>query len=248
MNEITTTAPGNALPVPMQLLQHALQNNAGLDVLERLMGLQERWETNEARKQYNAAIADARAELKPIIKTRRAGFDAKKEGGRRTEYQFEGLSDIADNVDEVLGRHGLSYRWRTTSEINEPVKVTCIVSHRAGHSEENTLTAGRDDSGSKNPIQAIGSTITYLQRYSLKAALGLAAAPDDDAHASDTPVELISDEQLVLLGDKLPTARSRQLFLDKYQIEKLNQLPADKFDEAMAAIDARTKRQQSEKT
>ena len=49
--------------------------------------------------------------------------------------------------------------------------MTCVVSHRLGHSEENTLTAGRDESGNKNNIQAVGSTITYLQRYTLKAAL-----------------------------------------------------------------------------
>ena len=66
----------------------------------------------------------------------------------------------------------LSYRWRTTSEINQPVSVTCIVSHRSSYSETNTPSAGRDDSGKKNSIQQVGSTITYLQRYTLKAALG----------------------------------------------------------------------------
>ena len=54
--------------------------------------------------------------------------------------------------------------------------MTCVLSHRDGHFEETTLTAGRDDSGKKNAIQQVGSTITYLQRYTLKAALGLAAA------------------------------------------------------------------------
>jgi hypothetical protein len=46
------------------------------------------------------------------------------------------------------------------------------------------LRAGADQSGAKNSIQAIGSTISYLQRYTLKAALGLAAANDDDGKAS----------------------------------------------------------------
>jgi hypothetical protein len=55
-----------------------------------------------------------------------------------------------------------------------------------GHSEETTLRAIPDTSGSKNSIQAIGSTVTYLQRYTLLAAVGMAAAGmDNDGRAAD---------------------------------------------------------------
>jgi hypothetical protein len=60
----------------------------------------------------------------------------------------------------------------------------CIVEHRDGHSEDTSLTAQPDNSGKKNSIQAIGSTITYLQRYLLKLALGIAASKDDDANSA----------------------------------------------------------------
>jgi hypothetical protein len=53
-----------------------------------------------------------------------------------------------------------------------------------GHSERTTLSATADTSGSKNSIQAIGSTVTYLQRYTLLAAVGLAAGGDDDGQAA----------------------------------------------------------------
>ena len=43
---------------------------------------------------------------------------------------------------------------------------------------------GADQSGSKNGFQAIGSAVTYLQRYTLKAALGLSAEVDDDAQSA----------------------------------------------------------------
>ncbi len=78
---------------------------------------------------------------------------------------------------------GLSFRWRTDSD-DGVVKVSCIISHRDGHSEETTLSAKPDGSGSKNAIQAIGSAVTYLQRYTLKAALGIAASKDDDGAAA----------------------------------------------------------------
>jgi hypothetical protein len=79
-------------------------------------------------------------------------------------------------VTPILGKYGLSYRYRVSSNVNEPIVVTCVVSHKDGHFEETTLLAGRDDSGNKNSIQQVGSTLTYLQRMTLKAALGLAAA------------------------------------------------------------------------
>lgn len=62
--------------------------------------------------------------------------------------------------------------------------ITCVISHRDSHGEENSLSAGADHSGEKNAIQAIGSTPTYLQRITLKVALGLAAAEDDDGKAA----------------------------------------------------------------
>ena len=37
-----------------------------------------------------------------------------------------------------------------------------------------------DDSGGKNPIQSIGSTITYLERYTILALTGLATKEQDD--------------------------------------------------------------------
>ena len=82
-----------------------------------------------------------------------------------------------------MAAHGLSYRFRTIQD--GAIKVTCILSHKSGHSEENTLSGPADASGSKNAIQAIGSTLTYLQRYTLTQALGLAASDDDDGRSAE---------------------------------------------------------------
>lgn len=173
--------PANAL-TPMQVIASAVADGkTGPDVLAKLMDMQERWERNNARKAFDAAMADAKGEIGPIAKNRVVDFTSAK---GRTNYRHEDLAEIARTVDPILRKNGLSYRFRTTSEVNQPVSVTCIVSHRLGHSEENTLMAGRDESGNKNSIQAVGSTITYLQRYTLKAALGLAATDDDDGRAA----------------------------------------------------------------
>lgn len=166
-------------PTPLELIHHAVKNGAQVDVMEKLLGLQERWERNIGRKAFDAAIAKAKAEIPIIRKGNLVDFTTSR---GRTSYAYEDLATIAQTIDPILSKYGLSYRWRPNSDA-KTVTVTCILSHSAGHSEENTLCAPHDLSGNKNSIQAVGSAVTYLQRYTLKAALGLAAAADDDARA-----------------------------------------------------------------
>jgi len=168
--------------VPMDLVQRALEQNADPVVLDKFMDLHERWEASKAKRAYAAAIADAKAEFGPIVKTKQVDFINR--AGQRTRYKHEELAGVAEAIDTALHKHGLSYRWRTLSDTTG-VTVTCIVSHRGGYSEENSLSGAFDISGGKNPIQALGSVVTYLERYTLKAALGLVAEQDDDAQGAE---------------------------------------------------------------
>lgn len=163
---------------PMGMLEKALTSGASVEVMEKLMGLQERWEVNQARKAFDNAMADAKAEIPVIVKNQQVGYE-NKSGGAKTSYRHEDMAQIARTIDPIIAKHGLSYRFRTTSEAARVI-VICVVSHRDGHSEKNSLSSGHDDSGGKNAIQGLGSALTYLQRYSLKAAFGLAASADDD--------------------------------------------------------------------
>lgn len=185
---IVANTPREQALTPMELLDRALASNANVETLDKLMALQERWEANLARKAFDEAMSAAKAEIGPIKKNRHVGYDSKKSDAGRTEYSHEDFAEIAKQINPILAAHGLSYRFRTASPPDGPVSVTCIISHRMGYSEENSLQAPRDTSGSKNPIQAVGSTVTYLQRYTLKAALGLAAENDDDGQQSGAPI------------------------------------------------------------
>lgn len=172
---------------PMDMVQHAVSTGANLDVISKLMDLQERWEANQGRKAFDAAVSAAKGEIPPIFKDRQVGFESKRTGSS-TSYRHESLGHIASVVDPILHKHGLSYRFRA-EQGQAGITVTCVLSHRDGYSENTTLSAGADTSGQKNSIQAIGSTTTYLQRYTLKLALGLSTTDkDDDGEASEEPM------------------------------------------------------------
>ena len=170
-----------ASPTPMDLLRQAMDSGASLDVIERMMTFQERWEANQARKAFDAAMASAAKEMPIITKTASVNF-----GAGRAAYKHADLSDVVSAVAPILGRHGLYHRFDVQTEPNR-ITVTCVISHAAGHSIRNSMTAGADTSGSKNAIQAMGSTQTYLSRYTLMASLGLAAAVDDDGATHQPP-------------------------------------------------------------
>lgn len=186
MTEQTAVTTVTETPVstinPMAMVQQAVTSGASVEVLSKLMDLQERWEASQGRKAFDAAIALAKGEIPLIFKDKHVGFN-------QTGYRHESLGQIATVVDPILNRHGLSYRYKASQDGGRVV-VTCVLSHVDGYSEETTLSAGADDSGKKNSIQAIGSTTTYLQRYTLKLALGLATTDrdDDGAASEDAPI------------------------------------------------------------
>jgi hypothetical protein len=230
---------------PMQMLNTALERGAGMDVLEKLMTLQERWEANQARKAFDEAMAAAKAEIPPIFKNRTVDFTSQK---GRTHYKHEDLAEIARTVNPILGKHGLSYRFRTSAEVNQPVSVTCVVSHRLGYYEENTLHGPRDESGNKNSLQAIGSTLSYLQRMTLKAALGLAATEDDDGRRAEMkadepdPLATIDETQQAQIRALLDETKSNVgIFLEVAKAETISDILAKDFDGLIAKLNMKKK-------
>lgn len=231
---------------PMRLLELATQRGADIDVLERLLTLQERWEENErkkeaaaARKAYIQALTAFKLEPPTIVKTKQAGFDSKKSESR-TEYKYATLAQVIDVIAPALSKHKLSHRW-DVRQIDGKIQVTCTLTHEQGHSESVFLEAGADTTGSKNAIQAIGSTISYLERYTLLSITGLAAADQDtDAQTSIEPISADQKDQLIqLIKD---TKSETKKFLEWAGVGSIDELPAYRFSEAVALLEAKRRR------
>jgi hypothetical protein len=222
--------PQPSLPgamTPMAMLDRAVSSGAGIEMIEKLMGLQERWEANQARKSFDAAIAAAKAEI-PVIAKNATGHNSKK---------YANFAAIASTIDPIISKHGLSYRFRTSQ--GDRISVTCVLSHRDGHSEETTLSGPADNSGNKNAIQSIGSTLTYLQRYSLVQMLGLAAADDDDGKAANAGAAITENQvaELVALADEVGADKAK--FCRYFKVESFADIPAARYNAAVDALQAK---------
>lgn len=164
--------PALADDTPGALLKLAVQRDLDLDKLERLMALKERWQADQARKAFYEAFARFQATVPPLTKDKQVTFG-------ETSYRHASLASIMGQIGGPLEECGLSFRF-TINDSGEGLVVTCIVTHVEGHSEPTAMSAPPDVSGSKNAIQSRGSTVTYLQRYTLIAALGLVTADEDN--------------------------------------------------------------------
>lgn len=181
---------------PSKLLELAIQSNANIETLERLMALQERWEANEARRAYVEAMAAFKAEPMTIFKRKAVNFTTRDNDV--VSYKHAELSDITEVVCPAMSKHGLSHRWNV-SQAGDVITVDCIVTHRLGHSEKVTMQGKPDASGKKNPIQQVASTVQYLQRYTLLAATGMSTkGTDDDGNGGPDSEGLGADEEALL--------------------------------------------------
>lgn len=184
--------PGQANLTPVQggrqpsaidrVIEKALSSGANLDQLQQLLHMQERVMEIEARQAFVEAMAEFKQNPPKIVKDRLVDFTTRS--GERTVYKHATLAAVCEAAIAGLARVGISHKWEVDQGAGD-IKVTCVLTHRRGHSENTTIGAPADLSGKKNSIQSVGSTITYLQRYTLLAATGLAVEDENEDDGRD---------------------------------------------------------------
>lgn len=231
--EVVNDAPRMALAdmTPVQMAYQLISSGADFASVKEMMALSKELAADQAKQAFDKAIAAAKAKIPTITKNAK-GHNSKS---------YANFAAYAAVVDPILGEHGLSYRFRT--EQTDRITVTCVLTHEGGHSEENSLSGPSDTSGNKNAIQAIGSTLTYLQRYTLIQALGLAASDDDDGHKhgkTEQQLRTISEDQQIAIREMIEASGAdEKRFLKIGNLEKLSDMRAADFDAAMAMLKKR---------
>lgn len=228
--------PQTTAVTPMDLLDRAMQRGMDAEALGKLLELQQRWEADQARKAFVQAMAAFKAEPLKVRKGKHVRFQTQK---GVTEYDHATLAQVVDAVVGALSKHGFSHRWETTQQ-DKLISVTCVITHELGHSERVTLSATPDESGGKNSIQALGSTVTYLQRYTLMAATGLAAHDmDDDGRKAAPPATLDEKQVAELEGLITEVGVNRAKFLKWCRVESIEQIPADSYSRCVKQLEAK---------
>lgn len=222
----------NVSPFLNMIERVALDPNADVLKLEKMIELQERVMNRQAKEQFDSAMLSFQIEK---------GVIEKASVANRTKYAK--LEHIQTVVDPVLRKFGLFVRWNTQTNDNGKIRVTCICSHVGGHSETSSMDVSSDKSGSKNEIQAEGSAITYAQRYTMKSLLGLVIAEDTDGNVKATITQTqvkILEKKLNFLGGDTKEKMIAHIGCELHEIEK------NAFDYWCNALDSKVAKKDAE--
>lgn len=176
----------------------AADPSCDIDKLERLMAMHERMQARDAQTEFNTAMAAMQSDI-PSIAERGAIV---VNGQKRSDYAT--FEDINDVIKPIMQAHGFAITFKVEN-VAAGLSVTGILMHRAGHRESTSMLLPLDTSGSKNAVQAVGSSTSYGKRYVMSALLNLTTrGEDDDGHAAVPAVTVtaIQARQLQALLDR----------------------------------------------
>lgn len=228
---MTTEIATTEQPTPMTLLQAAVERGLDGDQLSKLMDLQERYEANQARKAYAAAMHAAQEEMPLVVR------DAQNS---QTRSKYARLEQVQKTAGPVYQRHGFSLSYGQGDCPIDGWKRTIVdVRHEAGHCERYVLDLPLDGYSAKgtpigamNPVQASISTTSYAQRRLLCMVFNLVIADEDDDGQGSS---VVSHEQAETIRKWLTRTDSDEAkFLAWVGAESVETMPASKYGQAIA--------------
>lgn len=163
--------------------------NVDIDKMERLLAMQERVLERDAKTAFTQAKIEMRPHLPEITMKGHIVIKDKNDSNRIIQdTPFARFEDIHEAVMPVLSQFGFDLSFKNGMAPDGKVRVTTILSHVAGHSEETYFDLPHDSSGSKNAVQAVGSSTSYGKRYGVLNVLNIrVCGEDDNANSSEAP-------------------------------------------------------------
>ena len=230
----------------------AMQKNYSPEFIEKMMELAERNQRNIARQAFFEAFAQFKEGAPPVKKDKYNAF---------FKSHYTSLGNLLDTYNPVLGRHGLSLQFPTPKQDEKTMTVECRLSHRLGHTEVVSMTGPIDvaaigkHSGerSRNPMQDLKSTFTYLRAATCEAILGVAGTEgtfDNDGNSAGGGPEYIDEKQrstiVDMISNRWENPETRKIAEDRFlkfmKVEKVEDILKKDFKKAIEALKAEVKK------
>ncbi len=236
--EVATYEEAGYMPLITQLANNPTLQN--VEVIERMMAVQERWEDRKEEREFNDAIERIVGKLAHvrIVKTKSVGYDIDKNDkskGTKEAFRYTPIEEIEKIVRPLLAEEGIrpAYTCKPSS-MTGMYEVTCTLKRGRQHTES-CIPLAVDTSGGKNAVQGMGSTFSYGKRYALCAALFITTVGEDNDGAGAP----ITEEQAKEIKDGLAeTGLDTKKFLKTLKIESVDEMPSKDYRRSMNLINA----------
>lgn len=217
--------------------------NVDVDKMERLMQMQERVMAREAKASFTAAKIAMRAELPEItMKGHIVIRDKTDQSKILQDTPFARFEDIHIAVMPILTAHGFDLSFKNGLSVEGKVRVTTILDHIGGHSEETYFDLPHDSSGSKNAVQAVGSSTSYAKRYGVLSILNIRVSGEDDNAVAACEKPCLSREQRDEILSRLDACQAdKKKFATFLGVDSIADILAKDYDKAIAAVVSKEK-------
>jgi hypothetical protein len=243
MNEIAKIEASGMTEAPDSLLNFVARavRDPSIDVtkLEALMRMQREIVADDARLQYNRAMAAAQGEMLPVVR------DATND---QTRSKYARLETIDAAIRPIYTKHGFILEFNSESIDGPNERIVCECSHVSGHAKKFQLEAAPDTAGpqgkaNKTQLHGLASTVSYLRRYLTCMIFNVVLANDDNdgnRNRREDTGELIGQAPVDLLYKLIadvafdPTAvqTNERGFLDSFgfsHLRSIKEIPAGEF-------------------
>ena len=152
--------------------------------MERLVAMHHEMEDRHQSRAFAAAMNAVQQKLPTVVKSA---------DNPHTRSRYAKLETIIEAINPIVTGNGFAVSFGTAD--GAPAghyRVTCVLSHAAGHERNYQADVPTDISGSqgksnKTPIQGFGSAMTYARRYLMTMIFNVAIGEDDDDGNSGKP-------------------------------------------------------------
>ena len=162
--------------------------------------------------------------------------------------KYADIGAVIDAIKPALVEHGLFFTQHPQPS-EGGVTVETMLHHASG---ESVSLGSLFVPANKNDAQAFGSALTYCRRYALVTAFGV-PTEDDDGNAAArrghgeertvSPRQPITDEQVVRLQSLIKaTSSNTNAFCNLLGVQKLPDITANRFDEALGLLETKLAR------
>jgi hypothetical protein len=220
----------------MDVITRAAKDPAtDVDKLERLMAMYERITNRSAEQAFNEAMKLAQAEMPRIHKNKK---------NDHTKSTYSDLDAVIKTITPIYTKHGFALSFGTgDGAATGFYRVTCHVSHAAGHSRDYHADVPADTKGAKGgdtktEMHGFGSSMSYGRRYLTLLIFNIATTDDNDGNAGGS----LTDAQIEALDKMiLETKCDVTKFLKFMGVQAVYEIPAKHFNKARVALEARSK-------
>lgn len=199
----------------------AMNPNMDVAKIERLWAMQKDMMDREREAAFNDAMARAQSRIEPVARDRR---------NDHTKSMYATLAAINDAIVPIYAQEGLSVSFDTYDPVRDKdlpplgedmVRVIAFCSHSGGHTRKYHLDGGLDDAGmegkkNKTPIQAMGSTVSYLRRYLVCMIFNVSTEDDDDGNPGTSGGAKLTDKERADFLALIDEAESMQALMTNF--------------------------------